>query len=147
MRTAFLLTGDLGLAEDLPQTARFQTYRRVMVSTQTSWARRLSHRELILESPSERDLLDDNSLTDRLSMWQALGTLPPRMRAVLVLRFYEDLSEADTASTLGCSAATVKGQTSRGLARLRLALVDHLDGDELGVRTAGHAPEFCEETP
>ncbi len=119
MRTAFLLTGDLGLAEDLPQTARFQTCRRVMVSTQTSWARRLSHRELILESPSERDLLDDNSLTDRLSMWQALGTLRPRMRAVLVLRFYEDLSEVETARLLGCSIGTVKTHQSRALRTLR----------------------------
>jgi RNA polymerase sigma factor (sigma-70 family) len=52
----------------------------------------------------------------------ALEALPPRMRAVIVLRYYEDLSEADTAAALGCSTGSVKSQASRGLARLRVEL-------------------------
>ena len=55
-------------------------------------------------------------------MAAALATLPPRMRAVLVLRYWEDLSEAGTAEALGCSVNTVKTHTSRGLARLRALL-------------------------
>jgi RNA polymerase sigma factor (sigma-70 family) len=55
-------------------------------------------------------------------LWRALGTLPQRMRATIVLRYYEDLSEAEIARTLGCSQGTVKSQTSRGLERLRAAL-------------------------
>jgi RNA polymerase sigma factor (sigma-70 family) len=57
-------------------------------------------------------------------MRAALLALPPRMRAVLVLRFFEDLSERDTAELLGCSAGTVKSQTARGLSRLREQLGD-----------------------
>ena len=59
---------------------------------------------------------------DRDDVWPALAQLPPRMRAVLVLRYWEDLSEAETAQVLDCSLGTVKSQASRGLARLRAAL-------------------------
>jgi RNA polymerase sigma factor (sigma-70 family) len=64
----------------------------------------------------------NDGLADREQMADALATLPPRMRAVLVLRYAEDLSEAATAEALGCSVATVKSQTARGLARLRTRL-------------------------
>lgn len=57
---------------------------------------------------------------ERDEIWRLLATLPPRTRAVLVLRFYEDLPEADIAAALGCSVGSVKSQLSRGLARLRL---------------------------
>jgi RNA polymerase sigma-70 factor (sigma-E family) len=138
LRTAYLLTGDRGLAEDLVQTALFKTYkrwsslrdqadptayvRRAMVTTQTSWMRRRSSGEQVVEIPDGKGGVEDPSTADRLHMRLALGELPPRMRAVVVLRFYEDLSEAETARLLGCSVGTVKTQTSRGLDRLRTVL-------------------------
>lgn len=147
LRTAHLLTGDRGLAEDLLQTALLQTYRRwdglvdqedpvgyvrrVLVTTQTSWARRFSFREQVVAATPDT-WREDTGPADRLDLWAALGALPARMRAVLVLRFYEDLSEAATAEVLGCSVGTVKSQTSRGLARLRAHLpADHLHTDDM----------------
>ena len=62
------------------------------------------------------------SLEARDELLQAIGTLPPRQRTVLVLRFFEDLSEAHVAEVLGCSLGTVKSTTARGLARVREAL-------------------------
>jgi RNA polymerase sigma factor (sigma-70 family) len=61
----------------------------------------------------------EHELDDRDAMWTALSELPPRQRAVLVLRYYEDLSEAHIADVLGCSRGTVKSQAAKGLARLR----------------------------
>jgi RNA polymerase sigma-70 factor (sigma-E family) len=139
LRTAYLLTGDRGAAEDLVQTALLETYRRwdrlddrhdpvgyvrrVLVTTQTSWARRFSFRERVVAEFDEA-AVEDASPVERVHLVRALGTLPARMRAVLVLRFYEDLTEAATAAALGCSVGTVKSQTSRGLARLRTHLDD-----------------------
>ncbi|GHE09075.1 hypothetical protein GCM10011381_12220 [Klenkia taihuensis] len=100
--------------------------RRVLVTTQTSWARRFSFREQVVAAPPDT-WREDTGPADRLDLWRALTALPARMRAVLVLRFYEDLSEAATAELLGCSVGTVKSQTSRGLARLRT----HLPADDL----------------
>ena len=61
----------------------------------------------------------EESVALRDVLWRALGDLPPRMRAVVVLRFVEDQTEAETARTLGCSVGSVKSQASRGVARLR----------------------------
>jgi len=62
-----------------------------------------------------------NEIADRDYLLRALAALPPRQRAVLVLRYFDDLSEAETAHMLGCSVGTVKSQAARGLARLRAA--------------------------
>jgi RNA polymerase sigma-70 factor (sigma-E family) len=136
-RTAYLLLGDPGLAEDLVQTALAKTYaawpkvrdvqaapgfaRTTMVNTAASWFRRHSWRnELPTESLPDTAHHPDPSL--RPAVLDALGRLPARQRAVVVLRFYEDLSVAETAHALGCSDGTVKSQTSRALASLRLLL-------------------------
>lgn len=115
-----------------------------MVNTQISWTRRLASRELFFAEPPEQILLDE-SPGDRVDLWRALVALPPRMRAVLVLRFYEDLSEIVTARVLGCSAGTVKSQTSRGLARLRQVL-DTSDGSREDVFATIHTDDG-EENP
>ena len=137
LRTAYLLTGHRGDAEDLLQTALAKTYlawdrirerealdgyvRRVMVNTQTSrWRRRKVAEyptDALPERRSERDATDDLALHDAL--WTALAGLPKRQRAMVVLRYYEDLSEAETAAVLGVSVGTVKSTTSRALAKLR----------------------------
>lgn len=137
LRTAYLLTGSRADAEDLLQTALAKTYlawdrvrerdaldgyvRRVMVNTQTSFwrRRRVDERpvEVLPERGPSRDAAADVDLHDAL--WSALATLPKRQRAAVVLRYYEDLSEAETAAVLGVSVGTVKSTTSRALAKLR----------------------------
>ncbi len=136
LRSAYLLTGDWGTAEDLLQTALTKTYlawkrlggieaiepytRRVMVNTSTSWWRRRWHGERPTEVMPERAAADViEQQLDRDVLWRHLKALPARQRAVLVLRFYEDMSEAQTAALLNISPGTVKSQTSRALATLR----------------------------
>ena len=135
LRFAYLLTGDHALAEDLLQNSLIKVYlswdrirdraaleaytRTVMTRTQMSWWRRPARREQLGVEPTERAARDDHNVDERDQLWRLLATLGPRQRAVLVLRFYEDLSEAEIARVLGCSAGTVKSQLSRGLARLR----------------------------
>jgi len=97
--------------------------RRVLVTTAASWRRRRATQEIVslpAADPAGPD--DTDAVAERRRMSDALAQLPPRMRAVLVLRYAEDLSEATTAEALGCSLATVKSQTARGLARLRALL-------------------------
>ncbi|EEP73164.1 RNA polymerase ECF-subfamily sigma factor [Micromonospora sp. ATCC 39149] len=141
LRTAYLLTGDWATAEDLLQTALTKTYlacrrlggieaiepyaRRVMVNTSTSWWRRRWHGERPTEVLPERAAVDEiEQQLDRDVLWRQLRALPSRQRAVLVLRFYEDMSEAQTAALLEISPGTVKSQTSRALATLRRRLGD-----------------------
>ena len=135
LRFAYLLTGDHALAEDLLQNSLIKVYlswdrirdraaleaytRTVMTRAQMSWWRRPARREQLGVEPAERAARDDHNVDERDQVWRLLATLGPRQRAVLVLRFYEDLSEAEIARVLGCSAGTVKSQLSRGLARLR----------------------------
>lgn len=70
-----------------------------------------------VEAPAVADPADERAVAE--AVWAELATLPPRMRAVVVLRFLEDLSEATTAQLLGCSVGAVKSQTARAMARLR----------------------------
>ena len=136
LRLAVLLTGDRHDGEDLLQIALTKAYRswwrlrrpelaeayvrRILVTSVTSWRRRGSARERATELlPDQRVAGSDAEVADRLVMAQALRMLSPGQRAVLVLRFFEDLSEQQTAELLGCSVGTVKSQTARGLAALR----------------------------
>jgi RNA polymerase sigma-70 factor (sigma-E family) len=133
-RTAYLLTHDQGLAEDLLQTALTKTWfawgrlnddpllyvRRVLVTTSVSWWRRRWTGEVPTEKlpePPVCGVVVDGAA--RQDLWNAIGRLPARQRAVVVLRFYEDLSEAQTSDLLGCSVGTVKSQTSKALAKLK----------------------------
>jgi RNA polymerase sigma-70 factor (ECF subfamily) len=139
LRTAYLLGGDWATAEDLLQVALTKTYlawlrlgtidavepyaRRVLVNTATSWWRRRWHGERpteVLPDTPASDGLEERLERDRL--WRHVVALPARQRAVLVLRFYEDQSEAETARLLGVSVGTVKSQCARALAGLRSRL-------------------------
>ena len=146
LRTAYLLTGDHGLAEDLLQTALAKCWfawgridgppepyvRRTLVTTYATWWRRKWRGERPSGSlPDRPDPSGTATVEDRDALWRALGTLPRRQRAVVVLRYYEDLSEADTSVALGISTGTVKSQAAKALAALRR------DGDLL--RTMGGA--------
>ncbi len=130
--TAVLLTQDRGLAEDLVQVSLLKAWRhwsriespdaylrRTMVHTYTSWWRRRWNGELATADPPERYVAPDTEAVDeRTDLRAALARLPRRQRAVVVLRFYEDLSVAEVARELGCTEGTVKSQTSKALARL-----------------------------
>ena len=138
VRTAYLLVGDRGHAEDLVQTALVKTYtawprlreperaeafaRTTLVRATLRWRARRWHRELPSAHLPEAAGPDDASLID---VRRALATLPSGQRAVLVLRFLDDLSEAQTAHLLGISPGTVKSRTSRALAALRTSEVLH----------------------
>ncbi|TQN42333.1 RNA polymerase sigma-70 factor (sigma-E family) [Blastococcus colisei] len=139
LRLAYLLAGDRGHAEDLVQTALMKTYRhwgrvarrgdpaayvrRALVTTHTSWRRRAWHREQPTGRLPDAGTADPGDRLDRdEELGRALAALPPRMRATVVLRYYEDLSELQTAQLMGCSESTVNTQAARGLARLRGAL-------------------------
>jgi RNA polymerase sigma-70 factor (sigma-E family) len=138
LRLALLLTGDRGHAEDLLQTALVKAYRRwgriggddcspyvrrILVTSAASWRRLRATKEIVsvpAHDPATPDPSEDVAERERIKA--ALATLPRRMRAVIVLRYGEDLSEAATAEALGCSVFTVRSQTQRGLARLRTVL-------------------------
>jgi RNA polymerase sigma-70 factor (sigma-E family) len=140
LRTAYLLTGNRHDAEDLTQTAFAKLYlswdkvrdrgsmdgyvRRILVNEHNSLWRRAWKR---LEHPQDQTVLDrvDEPVHDQYDegrgslLWDLVQTLPRKARAVVVLRFYEEMSEAETAEVLGISVGTVKSQSSRALATLR----------------------------
>jgi RNA polymerase sigma-70 factor (sigma-E family) len=144
-RTAYLLTGDHGLAEDLLQTALTKTYvgwgrlravenaeayaRRTLVTTASSWWRRKSWRaeRPTGEMPERGAGLDVDAIAERESVWREIQALAPRQRAVIVLRFYEDLTEKQAAAAMGCSVGNVKSQTHVALKRLRARLGDQIE--------------------
>lgn len=140
VRFGYFLTGDLQSGEDLVQTALAKLYlkwdtirrvealdawvRRVMVNEHTSWWRRQWRRREVLdgdlarrpEPPGAPDHLPDPDL------WSVVQSLPTQQRAAVALRYYEDLTEAQTAAILGCSVGTVKSHTHRALSTLRTRL-------------------------
>jgi RNA polymerase sigma-70 factor (sigma-E family) len=145
LRAAYLMVGDAGEAEDIVQECmlrmarkwpRVRTMehpgayaRRVMVSLVLDGGRRRSRRNLEMAAPAPADALaapDEGAalVHTRTDLIRALGELPARPRAVLVLRYFSDLPETDVAKVLGCSVGTVKSSASRGLERLRQALGD-----------------------
>lgn len=138
LRLAVLLTDDHGRAEDLVQNAMMRVHRhwhrvqranqpeayarRILVNQFYSmWRRRLP--ELPREAVPDTVAADEFGAVDlREYLWPAVTALPPRMRAVLVLRYYEDLTERETAEILGCSVGAVKSHASRALRRMRAGL-------------------------
>jgi RNA polymerase sigma-70 factor (sigma-E family) len=135
-RSAWLLTGDSQKAEDLVQTTLVKCWprwsriadggaveayvRRAMLTTYTDWWRRRWTGEVPTGTLPEAGSVGETSLSDdRRDLVRALATLPRGQRAVLVLRYFEDLTEAQTAEALGISVGTVKSQSARALATLR----------------------------
>ena len=144
LRTAYLLTGDRHTAEDLVQTAFAKLYlswekvqsrdsvdayvRRILVNEHNSlWRRAWKRREHATDELPERPHLDHYDGGAQRELWDLVQTLPRKARAVLVLRYYEEMSEAETADVLGISVGTVKSQTSRALAALRERAPQTLD--------------------
>jgi RNA polymerase sigma-70 factor (sigma-E family) len=141
LRTAYLLTGDRHSAEDLVQVSLAKLYlawdrvqdrgsidgyvRRIMVNENNSlWRRGWKKREYATESIPETWATDTYDEGTRAAVWAAVQTLPKKARAVVVLRYYEQLSEAETAEILGISVGTVKSPASRALAALRERATD-----------------------
>ena len=135
LRTAYLLTGDWALGEDLLQTALASTWRRwgrlagepepyvrrTMLNTYLSWRRRRWSGEVATGVLPDRALDDTTAAADERDLvWTALQRLPRRQRAVVVLRYFEDLTEAETANLLGVTVGTVKSQASKALGTLRV---------------------------
>ena len=147
-RTAWLLTGDWALAQDLVQAALARSWpywgrirrgddpeiyvRRVMVNTWSTWRRRRWRSEapskLLTDRPAGGDMAAE--VATRIAVRQVLAVLTERQRAVVVLRLFDDLPEAQVALILGCAAGTVKATMSQALARLRSDphLADLIDG-------------------
>jgi RNA polymerase sigma-70 factor (sigma-E family) len=136
-RVTYAITGDVGQAEDAVQSAFAKAYaswpRVRSADHPEAYVRRMAINEVLglrrrswwksersgtpPEVRAERSAQDD--LVDRAEVWEALMSLPPRQRAVLVLRYYEDLSEQQISEVLGCSRGTVKSQASDALSALR----------------------------
>ena len=137
LRTAYLLTGDRHQAEDVLQTSLAKLYlawdkvndrgavdayvRRIMVNENNSlwrraWKRREHATEVVPEGDPHHDAYDDGTNDE---LWRVVQTLPPKARSVVVLRYYEQMSEAEVADALGISVGTVKSQCSRALSALR----------------------------
>ena len=149
LRTAYLLVQDEGLAEDLLQTAFAKLYlswdrirdrealdgyvRRIMVNENNSlWRRAWKRREHATDTMPEAGAVDTYDDGMGGALWSFVQTLPPKQRSVVVLRYYEQLSEAEIADVLGISVGTVKSQASRALAALRARAPHSLNPHESG---------------
>ncbi len=136
LRTAFMLTRDWAHAEDLLQEAMAKAWfawgrvsgdpeayvRKIIITTYITWWRRRRWKAEVPtgEIPDEVSADEMRWSDERDAVWRALGRLPAGQRAVIVLRFYEDLTEIKTAEVMGCSVGTVKSQTAKALAKLRV---------------------------
>jgi RNA polymerase sigma-70 factor (sigma-E family) len=149
LHLAFLLTGDVHTAEDLVQTTLAKLYlawdrvdrqgnvdayaRKILTNEHASlWRRPWKRRELSTDdfTGHEPSAHDDQYDGTGAALWAAVRELPPRQRTVIALRYYEQLTEAETAATLGISVGTVKSQASRAIATLRARLGDLASGWE-----------------
>ncbi len=135
LRLALMLAGDRHHAEDLVQSVLAKAYvrwsrvaameqpeaylKRVLVNEHLRWWRRRGGREVLVDTPADRAADGGGRLEAREAAWQLLRVLPKRQRAVLVLRYYEDLSDAEIAVVLGCAQSTVRSQAARALTALR----------------------------
>jgi RNA polymerase sigma-70 factor (sigma-E family) len=138
LRFGLVLTGDPDAAEDLVQTALGRSLgawrlrriddpqafvRKVMVNSYASFYRRRRREIATADLPEGASVADvTRGIDDRDSVWRALMALPPRQRAVIVLRYYEDLSEREIAAVMSTSIGTVKSQSARALRRLAAIL-------------------------
>jgi RNA polymerase sigma-70 factor (sigma-E family) len=138
LRTAYLLSGNRHTAEDLAQTALEKTaaawarvrsvedtdayVRRILVNTHLSRFRAKRVVEVLQWQDTESSSTDSSQqIAQRDELWRALASLPKRQRAVVVLRYWEDLSEAQTAELMGCSVGTVRSQAHKALSKLRVS--------------------------
>lgn len=135
LRSGWLLTGDWPSAEDLVQTALAAAWprwssldqspelyiKKIMVNTFLRWRKRRWNGEIATASLPERSAYGDvfAQVDSRAALTAALDRLPPRQRAVVVLRYFADLTEVQTAQAMGCSVGAVKAHASKALARLR----------------------------
>jgi RNA polymerase sigma-70 factor (sigma-E family) len=162
LRMANLLTGNRADAEDLVQAALAKTYlnwhriqdraaidgyvHRAMVNTHISWWRRRRVQEYPTDDIPEQavdDCTGDSELQDAVR--RALGRLPRRMRAALVLRYFEDMTEPEVADVLGVSVGTVKSTVSRAVAKLRSdADLQSAFGGLMPRQANGHVPVFAD---
>jgi RNA polymerase sigma-70 factor (sigma-E family) len=151
-RTAHLLTGDVHAAQDLVQNTLAKLYlrwdrvrdvdnvdayaRKALVNEfRSAWRRPVRRVEQIVEVVPERATAETPAYDgSQDAVWRFVCGLPPKQRAVIVLRFYEQLTEAEIADLMGISVGTVKSQSSRALAALRAGLPDHpeITGEESG---------------
>lgn len=134
LRTAYLLVQDEGKAEDLLQTALTKAWfawsriqdpeayvRRIMVTTSASWWRRKWTGETpIADFPDRNGSPADAAPDVGQDLWDAIGRLPRRQRAIVVLRYVEDYTEVETAQLLDCSVGTIKSQSAKARAKLRI---------------------------
>lgn len=146
LRSAYLITGDLAEAEDLLQTALERTYRgwhrirradlpeayvrRILLTAAIDAGRRRKLRSAPLEEeqlPGRPDPAVEG-VAGRAELLSCVRALPAGQRAVLVLRYFDDLTEAETARALGCSVGTVKSQHARAMARLRALVPQQQNG-------------------